>query len=167
VALLPMALFIAPVRLLLEGDMAVHMLVEFPLLLAAGASASRWVPDSLARIAKLCDWKGISTLLAFILVSAFWMIPAALDAALLDAAPHPWLVIEDAHHNVAAVLAQFHAFLRKGDYLYVEDSEIKRDDIRQFLAERGGCYLVDTGFTDFFGRNATCALDSIFLRASD
>lgn len=84
VALLPMALFIAPVRLLLEGDMAVHMLVEFPLLLAAGASASRWVPGSLARIAKLCDWKGISTLLAFILVSAFWMIPAALDAALLE-----------------------------------------------------------------------------------
>ena len=84
VALLPLALFIAPVRRLLEGDMAVHMLVEFPLLLAAGASASRWVPGAIARIAKPCDWKGISTLLAFTLVSAFWMIPAALDAALLE-----------------------------------------------------------------------------------
>jgi Cephalosporin hydroxylase len=94
--------------------------------------------------------------------------PARLfDAGLLDRAPHPWLVIEDAHHNVAAVLARFHAFMRKGDYLYVEDSEIKRDDIRQFLAGREGCYLVDTKFTDFFGRNATCALDSIFVRTAD
>lgn len=84
VALLPLALFLAPVRRLLEGDMAVHMLVEFPLLLAAGAAASRWVPESLARIAKLFDWKGLSTLLAYTLVSAFWMIPAALDAALLE-----------------------------------------------------------------------------------
>jgi hypothetical protein len=89
------------------------------------------------------------------------------DAPLLNEAPHPWLVIEDAHHNVADVLARFHAFMRKGDYLYVEDSEIKRDDIRQFLAGRDGCYLVDTKFTDFFGRNATCALDSIFVRAVD
>jgi cephalosporin hydroxylase len=89
------------------------------------------------------------------------------DAALLNAAPHPWLVVEDAHHNVAAVLAYFHTFLRKGDYLYVEDSEIKRHDIRKFLAEREGCYLVDTKFTDFFGRNATCALDSIFMRTTD
>jgi hypothetical protein len=89
------------------------------------------------------------------------------DAALLVAAPHPWLVVEDAHYNVAAVLAHFHGFLRKGDYLYVEDSEIKRDDIRRFLSGREDRYVVDTRFTDFFGRNATCALDSIFMRAID
>lgn len=84
VALLPLALFLEPVRRFFERDMAVHMLVEFPLLLAAGVAASRWVPDSIARIARRCDWKGISTLLAYTLVSAFWMIPAALDAALLE-----------------------------------------------------------------------------------
>jgi cephalosporin hydroxylase len=89
------------------------------------------------------------------------------DAALLNSAPHPWLVIEDAHHNVAAVLSRFHDLLRKGDYLYVEDSEIKRDDISRFLAGREGTYLVDTKYTDFFGRNATCALDSIFSRTTD
>jgi len=89
------------------------------------------------------------------------------DAAVLDSAPHPWLVIEDAHHNVAAVLVHFHAALHKGDYLYVEDSEIKRDDILRFLDGRENAYLVDTKYTDFFGRNATCALDSIFVRATD
>jgi cephalosporin hydroxylase len=91
--------------------------------------------------------------------------PAGLfDAALLRSAPHPWLVVEDAHHNVAAVLEHFHPHLEPGDYLVVEDSEIKRDDIRAFLAPRPGAYLVDTRFTDFFGRNATCAADSIFVK---
>jgi cephalosporin hydroxylase len=89
------------------------------------------------------------------------------DAQLLRSAPHPWLVIEDAHHNVAAVLERFHAVLRPGDYLYVEDSEIKRDDIRGFLGGRDDCYRVDTRYTDLFGRNATCALDSIFMRTAD
>jgi cephalosporin hydroxylase len=83
---------------------------------------------------------------------------------LLHAEPHPWLVVEDAHHNVAAVLQQFHRFLAPGDYLVVEDSDVKREAIRQFLGSHPGDYLVDTRFTDFFGRNATCAADSIFVR---
>ena len=92
--------------------------------------------------------------------------PARLfDPALLRAAPHPWLVVEDAHHNVAAVLEQFHAFLRPGDYLVVEDSDVKRDALRAFVGAHPRDYLVDTRFTDYFGRNATCAADSIFVRA--
>jgi cephalosporin hydroxylase len=89
------------------------------------------------------------------------------ESALLNCAPHPWLVIEDAHHNVVAVLGHFHHFSRPGDYLYVEDSEIKHADIIRFLAGRENCYLVDTKYTDFFGRNATCAMDSIFIRTND
>ena len=86
------------------------------------------------------------------------------DRGLLETAPHPWLVVEDAHHNVASVLGHFHDFIRPGDYLVVEDSDIKREAIRGFLARRPGAYLVDTRYTDFFGRNATCAADSIFVR---
>jgi cephalosporin hydroxylase len=89
------------------------------------------------------------------------------DSALPNTAPHPWLLIEDAHHNVAAVLEHFHQYLRPGDYLYVEDSEIKHADIRRFLAGRENCYRVDTKYTDVFGRNATCAMDSIFVRTND
>jgi cephalosporin hydroxylase len=86
------------------------------------------------------------------------------DPELLASEPHPWLVVEDAHHNVAAVLEQFHTFLLPGDYLVVEDSDVKRQALREFIAAYPGDYLVDTRFTDYFGRNATCAADSIFVR---
>jgi len=83
---------------------------------------------------------------------------------LLQTAPHPWLVVEDAHHNVSGVLDLLHHFLIPGDYLVVEDSDVKRDAIRAFVDAHPGDYLVDTRFTDNFGRNATCAADSIFVR---
>jgi len=89
---------------------------------------------------------------------------ALFDADLLRSEAHPWLVVEDAHHNVAAVLEQFHHYLTPGDYLVVEDSDVKRDALRTFLGVHPGEYLVDTRFTDNFGRNATCAADSIFVR---
>ena len=94
--------------------------------------------------------------------------PQTLFAAeLLQSAPHPWLVIEDAHHNVAAVIARMHPYLTPGDYLVVEDSDVKREALRTFLADHPGSYLVDTRLTDNFGRNATCAADSIFVRTDN
>jgi hypothetical protein len=50
--------------------------------------------------------------------------------------------------------------------LVVEDSDVKRDAIRQFLGSHPDRYLVDTHFTDYFGRNATCAADSIFVKTN-
>jgi cephalosporin hydroxylase len=88
------------------------------------------------------------------------------DPKLLRAAAHPFLVVEDAHQNVGAVLAHMHKFLSAGDYLVVEDSDVKREPIRAFLGARPGNYLVDTKFTDNFGRNATCAADAIFVRTA-
>ena len=88
------------------------------------------------------------------------------DHGLLCSEPHPWLMVEDAHHNVAAVLEHFHQFMRPGDYLVVEDSDVKREDLRAFTGAHPGYYLVDTRFTDTFGRNATCAANSIFIRTS-
>jgi cephalosporin hydroxylase len=88
------------------------------------------------------------------------------DQHLLQSEPHPWLVVEDAHHNVAGVLDHMHGFLSAGDYLVVEDSDIKRPALREFLGAHPGAYLVDTRFTDNFGRNATCAADSIFVRTA-
>jgi cephalosporin hydroxylase len=86
------------------------------------------------------------------------------DPDLLALEPHPWLVVEDAHQNVAGVLEQFHKYLAPGDYLVVEDSDIKRQALRSFLGAHASDYLVDTRFTDNFGRNATSAADSIFVR---
>ena len=45
-----------------------------------------------------------------------------------------------------------------------EDSDVKRDVLRRFLAAYPDCYLVDTQYTDYFGRNATCANDSFLVR---
>jgi cephalosporin hydroxylase len=88
------------------------------------------------------------------------------DPDLLRSEPHPWLVVEDAHHNVLAVLSHAHKFLSPGDYLVVEDSDVKREALRNFLAAHPDSYLVDTRFTDNFGRNATCAADSILVRTN-
>jgi cephalosporin hydroxylase len=91
--------------------------------------------------------------------------PASLfDEEVLRTAPHPWLVVEDAHHNVTAVLDYMHGFIAPGDYLIVEDTDVKRPALRSFTAAHAGCYLVDTKFTDNFGRNATCAADGIFFK---
>ncbi len=86
------------------------------------------------------------------------------DLDLLRQAPHPWLVIEDAHVNVHDVLVRMSAFLLPGDYLIVEDSGGKREDLDRFMASRDDQYRVDTQYTDFFGRNATCAENAIFVR---
>lgn len=91
-------------------------------------------------------------------------IAEALPARLLDDLPHPWLVIEDAHVNVAGVLTHLHGFIVAGDYMVVEDSAEKQGEITAFLSAAPGAYKVDTRYTDFFGRNATCAFDSIFMR---
>ena len=64
------------------------------------------------------------------------------------------------------LLAWLHDRLMAGDYLVVEDSDVKRVELTAFDAAHPGQYKVDTRYTDFFGRNATCANDSIFVRQS-
>jgi cephalosporin hydroxylase len=85
-------------------------------------------------------------------------------ADLLRSAPRPFLVIEDAHANVQNVLLYIDDFLMSGDYLFIEDSLLKGEDLNAFLSEWPQRYLVDTHYTDFFGRNATSAINSIFVK---
>lgn len=91
-------------------------------------------------------------------------IAEALPEALLREAAHPWLVVEDAHENVEGVLAYLDGFMVPGDYLAVEDSEMKRQELQALFGAAGSPYRVDTRFTDFFGRNATASVDSIFRK---
>ncbi|MFF2040907.1 CmcI family methyltransferase [Kitasatospora sp. NPDC058170] len=76
----------------------------------------------------------------------------------------PRLVFEDAHVGVAEVLDYVHPRLREGDYLVVEDSVGKTEQLAAFDAAHPGEYAVDTGYTDFFGRNTTSCVDSILRR---
>ena len=92
----------------LERSMAVHMLVQLPLLLLAGAMASvavsgfaggRTTPaagafrDTLGKLHRALrhqlgqyDEHGVVGLFAVILTTAYWMIPKALDDALVSRA---------------------------------------------------------------------------------
>jgi cephalosporin hydroxylase len=92
-------------------------------------------------------------------------IEEAFPEDVLKSMPHPWLFIEDAHVNVLGVMRYFHSHFESGDYVVIEDSGQKQDDIKQFLLQHPDCYKLDTAYTDFFGRNSTCSRDSIFIRS--
>ena len=66
----------------LEADMARHMLIEFPLLMAAGAALANVAPPRIAAAIERIDCMGLTGWTFTSLVLGFWMIPAALDAAI-------------------------------------------------------------------------------------
>ena len=79
-----LALWLGPVRVALERDMALHMTVQVPLLIALGVLLAarlrrhepRWLADA--------DWLGIPGIVAVIFATSFWMLPRALDGAVAD-----------------------------------------------------------------------------------
>ena len=89
-------------------------------------------------------------------------IEVALPIQLLNSLPHPWVIIEDAHVNLKQVLRHLTASAIGGDYLIVEDSLGKQSDLQEFLAENPDRFLVDQKYVDYFGENATTAVNSIF-----
>lgn len=82
-AVWPVLLLIAPLRQLIESRMSLHMLVEFPLLLAAGWAWGGWLPR---KFDSRVDAQGLLGATVVSCVLAFWMIPASLDLALLSPA---------------------------------------------------------------------------------
>ncbi len=77
-------LWLPAARSILEGDMALHMAVQVPALIAlgvvVGVAARRREPHWLAD----ADWLGIPGILAVVLGTSFWMLPRALDQAVSD-----------------------------------------------------------------------------------
>lgn len=79
IALAPLLLLAAPVRNLLEASMLLHMHVEFPLLFVAGWAAAGAMGHHLPPA------RHPQAAAAFTAcVVAWWMVPAALDYALVD-----------------------------------------------------------------------------------
>jgi len=74
----------------LESTMARHMLLQIPLLIAAGSCIAlglrRTGIAALAGRLRVWDENGVTGLFAFLLVSVYWMIPKALDSAALSLA---------------------------------------------------------------------------------
>jgi cephalosporin hydroxylase len=92
----------------------------------------------------------------------FVSLDLAQDFVILERWWGKKLVIEDAHVNVKEVLLETDLRLREGDYLIIEDSEEKELEIVDFLSNAKNTYKVDNFYVDFFGRNTTCCVDSIF-----
>jgi hypothetical protein len=88
-AVLPLLLLWPALRHFVEARMLLHMLLEFPLLLASGWAVHHlslrpgrtpWPMRGLA----LLDWRGWTGATLVNIVAAVWMVPAALDLALLS-----------------------------------------------------------------------------------
>jgi cephalosporin hydroxylase len=95
-----------------------------------------------------------------------------IDAGILRTAPHPWLVVEDAHVDVFGLFSFLDKYLVSGDYYVIEDAFLRQCEAgpdEKFLRRYRGIselgYLVDTHYTDGFGYNATCAPNA-WLRKS-
>jgi hypothetical protein len=80
-------LWLWPLRIALESDMAMHMTLQVPLLIALGLLLAtvlrrhepRWLADA--------DWLGIPGIVLVVFATSFWMLPRALDSAIAD----PWI----------------------------------------------------------------------------
>lgn len=83
-----------------------------------------------------------------------------LDKKWLARAPHPWLVVDDAHANIARLFAFIDQYMAAGDYYVIEDAiatmPVESATAMARVAERLG-YEVDSRYTDAFGYNVTSA----------
>lgn len=89
-AALPLLLVWPSLRHLIESRMATHMLIEFPLLLAAGVAlehglSRRALPWRMRFGIGALDRHGLIGATSFSIVAALWMVPALLDLSLVSA----------------------------------------------------------------------------------
>ena len=78
-----LALLSPGLRHALEARMPLHMLVEFPWLLALGVAGERLLPPAWRRRVPL-DAEGLTSAVVVASVSLYWMIPSRLDASLVE-----------------------------------------------------------------------------------
>lgn len=82
-AVQPLAWLVPALRHACESRMVLHMFVQFPSLLAGGWALARLALHRWPELPEQLDPRGFVGAVALACVSAFWMIPAALDLALL------------------------------------------------------------------------------------
>ena len=69
-------------RATLEATMGRHMLVQIPLLAAAGVIAARWLPERCKDSLLAACGGALPCVVVALFASSYWMLPRALDAAL-------------------------------------------------------------------------------------
>jgi cephalosporin hydroxylase len=82
--------------------------------------------------------------------------------------PHPWLIVEDCHRQVPLIVRHLQPLMASGDYLVIEDLGLSAPgslEIHRAIRDLPSkTFMVDTFYTDMFGRNLTCAPDCIFRK---
>ena len=109
-------------------------------------------------------------------------IEQVFPSEFLEAQPHPFLVIDDAHVNFDNVMDHFHLHLIPGDYIICEDTcpdlpasafgsgDNKSQGLeklhswKQFLNRHSDMYAVDSFYSDYFGYNASSNWNSYVRR---
>jgi cephalosporin hydroxylase len=113
-------------------------------------------------------------------------LSTVLPPEMLHGLTHPWLIIDDAHVNLAGVMTYFHFHgLQSGDYFIIEDTNPlvlepwkdkwadkeeldrvrrKMDNLRSWLMNHEEEYLIDTYYQDFYGYNGSKNWNSILKR---
>ena len=74
--------------------------------------------------------------------------------------PHPWLILEDAHIEVNKIITYFENHMHTGDYIIIEDSRGKKGS----ALEIPNTLYVDAYYCDYFGLNATSAMNTILRK---
>jgi hypothetical protein len=98
-------LVIPAVRSMMESDMALHMLLQFPLVLLAGWLLAKGFSEQTRTRLQSWNHSGISGLLMVSMVLMFWMIPRALDLVLIDHTMELWKFLSLAMAGVALELS--------------------------------------------------------------
>ncbi len=78
-----LALSLPPLRVLIEQSMVWHMLVQMPLLVAAGACAAMAWPQALGGRAWRWNRYGLTGFMLAQCITAYWMVPALVDRAVV------------------------------------------------------------------------------------
>lgn len=91
-------------------------------------------------------------------------IPTLFPKEQLEKLEHPWLIVHDEHFHIDLALSHFSQYMEKGDYFFIEDSRKFQGVIGNFLTQSDNTLLVDTMYTDYFGRNTTSAENSILRK---
>jgi hypothetical protein len=82
-AALALALSLPPLRALIEQSMVWHMLVQMPLLVAAGACAAAAWPQALGGRWARFNRYGLTGFMLAQCITAYWMVPALVDRAVV------------------------------------------------------------------------------------
>jgi hypothetical protein len=79
-----LTLWLWPLRIALESEMAVHMTIQLPLLIGIGLFLANGVRPHEPHWLADADWLGIPGIVMVVLGTSFWMLPRALDGAVAD-----------------------------------------------------------------------------------